>query len=165
VPPPPKPADGGPSLEITMKFIRDKIDGLDPVSFAVYFHDDVAGSDWTYQYRYEITEVVAEPSACSINFHSKSERDRAKFENFDATFYLKGVEDIVVMPMEQQLKEWSMSSWSARVDPAVFVLKVHMADKKSGTVYFFDEHLANRVAKAVVRAAELCGGGNEAEPF
>jgi len=30
---------------------------------------------------------------------------------------------------------------------------------------FFDEQLANRMAKAMVHAVELCGGGSEPEPF
>jgi hypothetical protein len=32
-------------------------------------------------------------------------------------------------------------------------------------LYFSDETLANRVAKAMVHAAELCGAGSKTEPF
>jgi hypothetical protein len=31
--------------------------------------------------------------------------------------------------------------------------------------YFLDEDVANRTAKAMVHAVELCGGGSKPEPF
>ena len=43
VPPPPKRANDGTSLEVTMKFIQDKLNGIGPVSHVVYYHDTAAG--------------------------------------------------------------------------------------------------------------------------
>jgi len=36
VPPPPKPADEGPSLEVTMKFIQDKLNDIGPVTHGLF---------------------------------------------------------------------------------------------------------------------------------
>jgi hypothetical protein len=47
----------------------------------------------------------------------------------------------------------------------VFVLKVTSPGVASKQLYFSDETLANRVAKAMVHAAELCGAGTNREPF
>jgi hypothetical protein len=48
----------------------------------------------------------------------------------------------------------------------VFGLNVRRTDVKGGNlVTFFDEQLANRVAKALVHAVERCGGGSKPEPF
>jgi hypothetical protein len=102
---------------------------------------------------------------------------------------LKSVLQVKVLTREQQMKETDASAghpeWSARVDPPVFVLRASagLVDSKtrhhytSGPdsytnekvesnldFYFLDESMANRVAKAIVHAVELCGGGNK-DPF
>jgi len=44
---------------------------------------------------------------------------------------------------------------------------VHLTDGDFGNMfwYFLDEDVANRIAKAMVHAVELCGGGSKPEPF
>ena len=34
VAPPPKPADGGPTLEVTMRFVEDKLNEVGPISYS-----------------------------------------------------------------------------------------------------------------------------------
>jgi hypothetical protein len=46
--PPPKPADG-PSLEVTMKFIQDKMNDVGPVNYVEYNHDNVAARKFITQ--------------------------------------------------------------------------------------------------------------------
>ena len=170
VPPPPKPADEGPSLEDTMKFIQDMVSDIGPVNVVEHIHDDSADNDWTQLSKYEFTKVVANPGACLINYHWKTQTSGTVTADSDFGIFLKDVEDIAVMPMEQYLKEVVTAaghpSWSFRVDSPVFVLKVRRTDSKETNVFdFFDEQLANRVAKAMVHAVELCGGGSTPEPF
>ncbi|MGA2003682.1 MAG: hypothetical protein ABSG70_09890, partial [Terriglobales bacterium] len=168
VPPPPKPDDDAPSLEVTMKFIQDKVNGIGPVNFVLYTHDNVTGSDQTNQFKVEVTKVLANPSACHIAYHLKDERDRAVVHDLDAEFYLKNVEDVVVTPMEQGAREIATAqghpSSNVSADPPVFLFKVRMTDKRYYAFDFLDEQLANRVAKAMVRAVELCGGGSKDVP-
>jgi FKBP-type peptidyl-prolyl cis-trans isomerase len=161
VPPPPKPADEGPSLEVTMKFIQDKLNGIGPVNYVVYLHDNVVGNDWTNQLKVEFTKVVANPGECRIGFHGKLENNGVVIQDHDAEFFLKDVKDIVVMLVEEGIKEGETAaghpSWSVRVDPPIFVLKARTDDTEGNTFPFFDEQLANRVAKAMIHAVELCG--------
>lgn len=56
-------------------------------------------------------------------------------------------------------------AYEMKVDPPVFVLLVRGPDKKGSDFFFFDEKMANRVAKAMMHAVELCGGGSKAEWF
>ena len=49
VPPPPKPQDAGPSLEVTMKFIQDKMNDVGPVNYVEYNHDNVAARKFITQ--------------------------------------------------------------------------------------------------------------------
>jgi hypothetical protein len=73
----------------------------------------------------------------------------------------------VVATWEQDLRENNSKTghpeYSARVDPLVFVITTTW---KSGGIYFllYDESLAHRIAKALVHAVELCGGGSK-DPF
>jgi tetratricopeptide (TPR) repeat protein len=169
-PPPPKLAGEGPSLENTMQFIQDKLNGVGAVNFVSYVHDSIAGTDWTQQSRRAATRVLADASGCRIDYHAKAENNGTVGWDFDEWFYLKNVEDVVILPLDQEQKELKAAvghpSWSSQVDPAVFVLKVRRKDlSKSNSFYFFDEQMANRVAKAMVHGVELCGGGGKPEPF
>jgi tetratricopeptide (TPR) repeat protein len=170
VPPPPKPTADGPDLAATMQFIQDKLNSVGPMNFAANFHDSATSSDWTDQFKVAPTRVLADPSGCRIDYHWRSETNGSVRGDFDDWFYLKNVEDIVVLPLDQQQKEWNAAaghpSWNSSVEPAVFLLKVRRADlSKTNLFHFFDEQLANRVAKAMVHAVELCGGGSQSEPF
>jgi hypothetical protein len=169
VPPPPKPADPGPSLEVTMKFIQEKLD-VGPVNFAAYVHDNAVGNDWTNQFKIEITNIAANAGTCRISYHLKNGINGAAGQDADFWFLLNTVPDVAVMPIEPALKEADTGgghpTWNSRVEPPVFVLRVHRTDiKGNNDFYFFDEQMANRVAKALVHAVELCGGGGKTEPF
>jgi hypothetical protein len=169
VPPPPKPSDDGPSLEATMKFIQDKLNDIGPVNHTAYCHDNAVGDYWTNRFKSESTRVVAASSSCQISYHRKEETDGAVTKDVDPQFLLRDVQDVAVMLREQELKEGATVSghpeWTCKVDPPVFVLKVRRTDKLINAFDFYDEQMANRVAKAMVRAVELCGGGDKPEPF
>jgi hypothetical protein len=169
VPPPPKPPDNGPSLADTMKFIQEKLNGLGPINFVVFAHDDVAGNDWTYQRKVEISNLVADSHSCIVQYHFTVTDNGTVRANLDAGIPLKAVENIIVTPEGQRLRETDTAeghpSYSSRVEPPVFVLKTVRSNNGGlNEFYFPDEDLANRVAKAMVHAVELCGGGNK-EPF
>jgi hypothetical protein len=46
----------------------------------------------------------------------------------------------------------------------MFLVVERRAGNQANGFYFADEEMANRVAKALVHAVELCGGGNK-DPF
>ena len=168
VPPPPKPEDNGPSLEVTMKFIEDKLNGIGLLNFAVYIHDDTKEVDRAI-FKNTISNVVADAVACRVSDHWKSEQNGKVAAEFDVSFLLKAANDIEVMTIEQALKEIDTAAghpaWTYRSDPPAFILKVRQKDKSVNSFEFYDEDLANRVAKALIHAVELCGGGSELEPF
>ncbi len=151
-----------------MKFIQDKLNDVGPVNFAFYVHDDSSGKDSLTQLKVGSTKVVADTGACRVSYHFTTGTNGQV--GSDDSFFLKQVADIAVMTMEQGLKEESIemgsgSSKSFKVEPPVFSLKVHMIGRGHHYFVFYDEALANRVAKAMVHAVELCGGGGKPEPF
>jgi hypothetical protein len=168
VAPPPAPAGSGPSLAVTMQFIQDKLSHLGVVNYVGYTHDSIDNSSWTNSFSTEDTNVTADPATCRISFHEKRTRDGNVTSDKDFTINLSEMQDVIVMPRDQLLKKVNTNaghpSWDARIDPPVFILDVRKSEDTEWYFYFFDEDLANRVAKAVVHAIELCGGGNKS-PF
>jgi hypothetical protein len=170
VPPPPKPADEGPSLEVTMKFIQDKLNDVGTLNFVVFLHDNVAGTDLANRNKLELSNVAANAGACRISYHVKWELNGAVTQDIDAWFPLKDVGDILVMPIEQAFKAVDTAAghpgFTYRSDPPLFVLQARRTNSKAvNEIDFADEQIANRVAKAMVHAVELCGGGAKPEPF
>jgi hypothetical protein len=166
VAPPPMPAADGPSLVATMQFIEKKLNELGTVNFAAYLHDNADGTDSTDQVGIEYSNVVADPVACRIAYHRKAvDKSDAKSMEENLSLNLRDVQDLVVMPGEQRLKKINTASGhttlDARVDPPIFVLVARKVGNQENSFIFFDEEMANRVAKAITHAVELCGGGNQ----
>jgi hypothetical protein len=175
VPPPPKP-DTGPSLEVTMKFIVDKLNDIGEVSSTAPFQKSDDGSTGNGALSFEVSKVIAYPSQCRVSYHRNSNFIPGSFAfhdppglNTDDGFGFREVEDIVVLPLEKYLNEsWARSGNNSAVilstSPAIFALVVRRPHGAENMFAFYDATLADRVAKAMTHAVELCGGGNR-EPF
>jgi hypothetical protein len=85
----------------------------------------------------------------------------------DVSVSLHDVQDVVVMTAEQSWKLSYLSAghptWDARIDPPMFQVVAQKAGNQGNGFYFTDEDIANRVAKAMRHAVELCRGNKE--PF
>jgi hypothetical protein len=168
VPPPPLPKDSGPSLSETMKFIQTKLNEVGKLSFADYVHNNANNNDWIVQNGSEATNVVADPTSCRITYHMKVRvNEHVEFDE-DASVPLKEVQDLTVKAVEEDIKTidagLGYTTRSYRADPPIFVLTMRRTGNGSNSFDFANEEMANRVAKALVHAVELCGGGNE-DPF
>jgi hypothetical protein len=165
VPPPPKPADEGPSLQVTMQFIQEKLKAKQT----------------------DYTDITADPANCQITFARQIFPGNPNYViDFTTTFSFREVEKVEVMPA----REYSGPSarWENPPSPDAFVLRVsttteksvrqHEAEFKKGkltrsddfyvgkwALNFKDQDTPNRLAKAMVHAVELCGGGSKPEPF
>jgi hypothetical protein len=168
VAPPPKPPADGPSLEVTMKFIQEKLNGVGTVNFAAYTHDNADNTDFRNRFSEESSNVVADPASCKVTYHYKAVRNGTTMSDGNAYVLLQQVLDLVVMPTEQALKKANIAhgnpQFDTKVDPPMFTLVVRVAVGQN-QFSFSDEDTANRVAKAFQHAVELCGGGSKPEPF
>lgn len=170
VAPPPKPADNGPSLAFTMQYIQEKLNGNGSINCKAETIDNATGSiadGIKTGCSTETTNVVADASACRINFHRKTYTYDGRLR-YDKDYWLdlRPVKELSIVPLDQWLTH-SGPDWSYRVTPAVFVLSLRPETGRAGRgeFYFYDEDMADRVAKALTHAVELCGGGQKAEPF
>jgi hypothetical protein len=88
----------------------------------------------------------------------------------DGVFSLHDVQEIVVKPFEQHGTERLAKNGSPNVivtstNPPITALVVRLPHKEENLFLFTEADLADRVAKAMVHAVELCGGGKGPEPF
>jgi hypothetical protein len=168
VPPPPKPVPDGPSLAATMQFIQTKLQERGRLNFAVYTHDNADGKDYIDQYSGEPSNFQADAATCKISYHRNLKKNGTVLADADFSFSLHDVRDMVVMPADQDMKRSYAAAghptWDARVEPAMFLVVARGAGNQNTGFYFLDEDVANRIAKAMVHAVELCGGGNK-DPF
>lgn len=172
VAPPPRPAadkPAGPTLEVTMRFIQDKLNEVGTVNFAGYLHDSSNNTDWVQKLSSATSNVVANSDACSLSYHrlvmnnGKPEHDENVFISF------RDVQSVAVLTDEQ---DWQMflvrngdTTVSVKDVPEIAVLDIKLPNGKDHSIRFYEQEMADRVAKALVHAVELCGGGSKPEPF
>jgi hypothetical protein len=152
-PPQPKQGDNGPSLQVTMKFIQEKL------------------TDKSNKH-YEREDIVADPGSCHLTITDSGTAKGAT--TVIRSFSLREVEKIQVGPMLDEDGQ-ATSAFVLRIsmDSQTGVHHTFIYDKKhkkesfaGGYRFeFSDEDIANRVAKAMIHAVELCGGGSKPEPF
>jgi hypothetical protein len=166
VPPLPPLRGDAASLKDTMKFIQNKLPGR--VNYAVYGHDNLTGADAPINKRtMDLSNVSAGADSCSISFHFRFDNGRGFIEDRYQDVSLGLVHEVTVTQMDQFIGQENAKAShpevSVKVDPAVFL--VRLKSPRDGFMFnFYDEELADRVAKALQHAMMLCGGGTQ-EPF
>ena len=79
----------------------------------------------------------------------------------NAGFLLKDVRNVSVLTRQKYFDEENLlnghPSWTAKVDPTTFVVRIQRPANVENQFVFFDETTANRVAKALINAVQLCG--------
>jgi hypothetical protein len=170
VPPPPKPAGSGPSLDVTMKYIQDKLGDIGKVSYVAFVQNVTDGSTGSNTRTFEVSTVIASTSECWVFYMLNTRIDGKPATSGAFKFSLHDVQDIVIKPMEQAISEENAREGKPNiivtsVNPTLTALLVRQLHGAPYIFPFTDAGQADRVAKAMVHAVELCGGGGEKDPF
>ncbi len=170
------PVDTDPSLAETMRFIQEMLNNHGNVSFLAILQDtssDSNGSTWSQTIQNEISNVVADQSQCRISYHWKTTNQGSPYwekriptaKNENEVFTLRDVQEITLKPFEQCRNELYATRGSSAIvlstNPPITVLVARHPHGAESSFYFSDANLADRVAKAMLHAVELCGGGNK----
>jgi len=167
------PADNS-SIEVTMKFIQDKLNAVGKVNYTLHWHDNADDTYGIVQINLEESNVVAEPASCWIKYHLKIVNGTT-FDERDNGFFLSDVQDLVVARGEQEAnKHYTASGYptvDSKIDPPIFWLVARRVEKENqlsvaqtageDAFVFTNEEMADRVAKAMLHAVKLCGGGHQ----
>jgi hypothetical protein len=171
VTPPPQPAADGPSLAVTMQFIQDKMNEQGKINYTLNTHDNSNGEDWpVYQIGIEVTNVVADPATCRITWHKVTTNGGKVGMNKDLSLDLRNVLTFEVRTSTYEAKMEDTANGHPELDkrqnPPYFAVTARLKGNTETPLFFSSEEMANRIAKAMVHAVELCGGGqNKPEPF
>lgn len=200
VPPPPKPADNGPSLAETMAYIQDKLNMHGKVEYQATYQAPMG----TTTFSVEVYGAEANASRCTLSWTALNltatpglrTKDRVTFQ-----FSFRDVDHFEVSALSAQKPSdpdprpgagtvviplsFSPDVYNVRAVMAAgkkFHMNVHNdADGVAHNIrpgefdvppirdhyldfLFRDNESANRMAKAMVHAVELCGGGDK-DPF
>jgi hypothetical protein len=167
VPPPPKP-DDGPSMEVTMKYIQDKLNGLGRVGWAVTTRSPDGESKASVDHL--VSAAVADGAKCTLSY-----RDQIRYPEVQTDMLARLSFGDVVNAVVQELQ---VPVFQLRITTASKTVHTHTRvtskkidgvqeidfDDNAAAFYFQDGEAAGRMAKAIVRAVELCGGGDK-DPF
>ena len=128
VAPPPKPADSGPSLEVTLQFIASKINSIGPIVVADNYHDNQENTDRHGAYSYEFSNATANVSACLVSYHEKWKSFEHLEQQGNYGIPFGQVKDVIVFPIEQMWKHDDTAGghpeFTDHADPPVFVVRV-----------------------------------------
>ena len=186
-------AQGEPSLEETMRFIQKELNEQGKVSTIKTARDTLKNEHLApLKIVKEVSVVLADPATCTLMWREVSDlTDVGVWENKEEVS-LHDVSKLEVLPLRDVYNKNSVKIGHPELvsdtDPAVYVLAILMPEGKrilghehmvpvanppsdrdtslpEAHLFFRDEELASRVAKAMVHAVELCGGGSQPEPF
>jgi hypothetical protein len=195
VPLPPQPsADSGPSLEVTLNFIQAKVNQQGAIVYVESWNNTVSGSSSPAKDSSVETHVVAIDPAGGLSlqqtFKSLSNtQSGTRMATGTWQMQFKDVEKLEVLN-SIDFKHRKSPQMVFQNDPPYFEVLVHLVPGKTVqhhtvrvengnngktiesndnigefVLHFRDEETANRVAKAMIHAVELCGGGSKPEPF
>jgi hypothetical protein len=164
----PAQASKSPSLAVTLDFIRDKVAQQGQLAYASSTHDPDKNQTWDNQFTVEASSVTSDTSDCSIGFHWHSTVDGKQAQDMDSAIPFKVVTSVGISSMDDDVARLNAkdghAAWVSQMRPAVWVLLMQRSDNRTNTLDFHDRDMAERVAKAIRHAADLCGG-TKSMPF
>lgn len=151
------------NLKDTMTEIQDGLNNLGPVSYVLKYHNDATGEDKPMSYKVEISKVSADPNTCFLIYEQRTYLNTAH-QDTGSVIQLRGVRRIFVRTMEQEVEASGVLTdhpgFGVKSTPPVFVVEPERLDSNERSMFFFlNDAQANKMAKALIHAAELCGGG------
>jgi len=164
-PPAAASSTSGPSLAETIQFIQEKMNDVGKVAWVDFLQDAKDGSTWTETFTTELNNVIVDQNQCRFSYHRKVTDNGETDSDQNYFFSLRDVQDIIVKPEEQNQTDWIAQNGKPNIivtstSPSIATLIVHRPRGEMNTFRFTDANLADRVAKAMQHAVELCGGGN-----
>src|ERR1039458_6594273 len=199
----PAPADSGPSLAKSLKFIQDKVNQQGSIAYSESMIDASTGKDvgTSFQFSQGSQVVVVDPAG-GLSLQETTSVVLSGFGSVTSngtTTWQVNFKDVDKLEVQNSsdYKHNAAPAFVYQDTPLFYELVVHLAPGKTvryhsrmtvcttGVIihkqsckptesdtnvgvfalHFRDEETADRVAKAMIHAIELCGGGSQPEPF
>ena len=161
-------AQSAPTLDKTFGFVRDRIAEQGLINFASTTHDPAGGQTWDNLFTAEASAVVRDTAACTVDFHWHTSVDGKTAQDLGSTIQFKMVSSVAVTSLDDDIARLNAdgghAAWVTKMRPTIWVLLARKSNGHTNTVDFRDRDMAERVAKAMRHAAQLCGG-SKSQPF
>ena len=164
--------DNGPSLEATMNFIQEKLSAQGTINWITAVQDTVTGATImpASPQSEAKSEVVANPRSCKLSYHVKGTLGGRTVLDKGSFISFKNVDKIEVMTLDNyHNRNNAKQGHPERMEsdsPTVYIVAIGFTDVPGGTGWIVSEQdMANRIANAMFRAAQLCGSEVKSEPF
>jgi hypothetical protein len=151
------------SLAQSMQFVANTVSSLGAVSFTGAVHDSSNNTGWTYSRAVTISNFRADPASCTLYFHFSEVTPGNPPTEKDGWIPFHQVQQTKVMTLDQEVNEITAKqghpTWLVTHSPEIYVVSAVRPDGTTNDLDFYDLAMAQRVAVAVRRATQLCGGG------
>ena len=188
VAPPPRPTDAtpapqnvtaasasatesGPSMTDTVKFIEDKLNAQGKVTYLLAYRDEGKGkTKKAREYADQNTGVAVDAGGWILRYQRIAYKGDQVLSHDDLSFSFKEIQTLEVMNFEdflnlQAAADGHPDSKVSIPAPTPFALVVTLKNSQHIYFLFTDEDMANRVARAMIHAVDLCAGPTGKEPF
>lgn len=162
VPPPPRPDEA--TLLSTMTDIESELNNQGGIYFVINIENRETDQKNSVLIFWLVKGVEADTGQCRISFHYRKDFHDGTASEADTWFPLSDIRSLTVIPyityLNNEAKREGKTGFRAlSTDQPITMLIVHLP--RSGKYFLFkDADLADRVARQLNRAVELCGGGN-----
>ena len=162
-------AAGTPSLADTLHFIEGKLNDNAAVNYrGISENADGSPVGTPISLSQRVTQAAADPSSCRVRFNWRFTSNGNVTIGKREVISFRRVEKLEMATEQDAVnRERAQVGQTAsiyRTEPVVYLLTVTYLGGEFLRLYFSDEEIANRVAKAMLHAVELCGGGSK-DPF
>src|SRR5579859_4601443 len=114
VPPPPKPSDSGPSLEVTMKYIQEKLNAQGVLSWMSWYRNTQppGASQWAGQSSTptpeseEVADATPDPKGCALRVRFKTTYNSKANTDQDASISFKEIEKLEVTTLQEEFQRY-----------------------------------------------------------
>jgi tetratricopeptide (TPR) repeat protein len=161
----------GPSLATTLDFMIKTLTQQGSINAIEAVHDSIRNLDSApIKLFFLIDDFTPSPEKCELGLHGVFSQNGVEKSNERDIVQFKNIDRITVMTYDEASNRLAAKNGHPQVtlqtNPTIYVVGIQ-ADgqgKDSNEWLFYDEDTADRVAKALTHATELCGGG-KADPF
>jgi len=168
------PADEGPGFEETFKFIDSKLNAIGTFNYSTQFHNtqDPNEPDMSIQDTFALTNVTGDPVKCKYYGHFTAHHFRVDFKvkTTDEVIDLRKMKGVAVEPLDNLYKAANVNLldgvWVfAGFEMPLTAVEIQRENGDNPYIVFTDAEQADKVARAINHAAELCGNKPKKEPF
>ena len=160
-------AVSGPSLVDTLNFMKKVLEENGTENWTVYAHSTTNNTDYTNAASDTKTNITILPQECAISFHQHVATNGATSDNDWKVLFSLGHYPTVQTwaDFENSMITDGITFYFTQTSPTIIDVSNGASDGKGYSFSFRDQDTAERFAKALSHATDLCSAPKAPDPF